>query len=129
MLKTGILNPNLNSLLSRVRHTNTLVIADRGFPFWRELETIDLSLVDDVPRVLEVLQAIRKNFAIGNAFMAEEFRSVNSPETCFAFEQALAGVRLSFESHIEFKKRVPCAIGLIRTGDTIQYANMIVESA
>ena len=32
MLKTGILNPQLNSLLSRVRHTNTLVIADtHGF--------------------------------------------------------------------------------------------------
>ena len=25
MLKTGILNPQINSLLSRVRHTNTLV--------------------------------------------------------------------------------------------------------
>ena len=34
MLKSGILNPQINSLLSRVRHTNTLVIADRGFPFW-----------------------------------------------------------------------------------------------
>jgi hypothetical protein len=30
MIKTGILNPQINSLLSRVRHTNTLVIADRG---------------------------------------------------------------------------------------------------
>jgi hypothetical protein len=28
MLKTGTLNPSINSLLSRVRHTNTLVIAD-----------------------------------------------------------------------------------------------------
>ena len=34
MLKTGILNPAVLSLLARVRHTNTLVIADRGFPFW-----------------------------------------------------------------------------------------------
>lgn len=33
MFKTGILNPALNSLLSRARHTNTLVISDRGFPF------------------------------------------------------------------------------------------------
>jgi len=32
MLKTGILNPRILSLISRVRHTNTLVIADRGFP-------------------------------------------------------------------------------------------------
>jgi len=39
MIKTGILNPQINSLLSRVRHTNTLVIADRGFPFWPMIET------------------------------------------------------------------------------------------
>ena len=43
MLKTGILNPQLLSLLARVRHTNTLVIADRGFPSWPQIETVDLS--------------------------------------------------------------------------------------
>ena len=46
MLKTGILNPQLNSLLSRVRHTNLLVIADRGFPYWPMIETIDIALED-----------------------------------------------------------------------------------
>jgi D-ribose pyranase len=30
---------------------------------------------------------------------------------------------------VEFKRRVPQAVGLIRTADTIQYANVIVESA
>ena len=85
MLKSGILNPQLNSLLSRVRHTNTLVIADRGFPFWPEIETVDLSLVDGIPTVLEVLQAIRANFVIGKAWMAEEFLRHNSEETRAAF--------------------------------------------
>jgi D-ribose pyranase len=33
MLQTKILNPQLLSLLARVRHTNALVVADRGFPF------------------------------------------------------------------------------------------------
>jgi D-ribose pyranase len=129
MLKHGILNPAINALLSRVRHTNTLVIADRGFPFWPDLETIDISLVDDVPRVLEVVKAIRENFTVGSAFMANEFRTLNAPEACLAFEQALAGITLNFEPHVEFKKRVPQAIGLIRTGDTIQYSNIILESA
>ena len=129
MLKTGILNPGINSLLSRVRHTNTLVIADRGFPFWPQIETIDISLVDDRPRVLDVLNAIRSNFNIGIAWMAEEFRGANSEETCMEFELAMHGVPLVFEPHAEFKKRVPLAIGLIRTGDTVQYANMIIQSA
>ena len=129
MLRTGILNPAINSLISRVRHTNTLVIADRGFPFWPQVETIDISLVDDVPKVLDVLRAIRSNFVAGRAFMAEEFLAANRKETCLEFERALAGIPLVFEPHIEFKKRVPQAIGLIRTGDTIQYANLILESA
>ena len=129
MLRTGILNPAINSLLSRVRHTNTLVIADRGFAYWPEIETVDISLVDDIPRVLDVFAAIRPNFVIGAAFMATEFLDVNSQQTQSAFAQALSGISVGYEPHVEFKKRVPRAIGLIRTGDTTQYANMILESA
>jgi len=129
MLKKGILNPAINSLLSRVRHTNTLVIADRGFPYWPGIETIDISLVDDIPRVLDVLAAIRPNFAIDAAFMAEEFRSSNTRETQAEFAKALSGIVIAYEPHVEFKKRVPRAVGLIRTGDTTQYANIILESA
>src|ERR1035437_5663543 len=129
VLKTGILNPNINSLLGRVSHTNTLVIADRGFPFWPEIETVDISLVDDLPRVLDVLAALRGNFNIGRIFMAEEFLAANSPQTSLDFKRALEGIPLVFEPHMEFKKRVPKAVGLIRTGETIQYANLILESA
>lgn len=129
MLRTGILNPSINSLLSRVRHTNWLVIADRGFPFWPALETVDITLVDDIPRVLEVLAAIRANFTLGKCFMAEEFRTANSAEVCDSFETALHPVSITFEPHVELKRRVPRAIGLIRTGDTTQYSNMILESA
>ena len=129
MLKTGVLNPQINSLLSRVRHTNMLVIADRGFPFWPQVETVDISLVDDVPSVLQVLKAIRPNFVIGHAWMAREFLKENTKKTQNALRAALKGVPLDFEPHVEFKRRVPQAIGLIRTGDTVQYANIIVESA
>ncbi len=129
MLKTGILNPQINSLLSRVRHTNTLVISDRGFPFWPMIETVDISLVDDAPTVLQVLRALRPNFQIGKAWMAEEFLKNNSAKTRAAFAEVLRGIDLAHEPHVEFKKRVPHAIGLIRTGDTTQYANIILESA
>lgn len=129
MIKTGILNPGINSLLSRVRHTNTLVLADRGFPFCPQIETVDISLVDDIPTVLDVLLAIRPNFVIGQAWMAEEFLKENSRATHRRFAQALAGIPVAYEPHIEFKRRIPHAIGLIRTGDTIQYANMVLQSA
>jgi D-ribose pyranase len=129
MLQTGILNPHINSLLSRVRHTNTLVIADRGFPFWPMIETVDISLVDDVPTVLQVLQAVHANFRVGRAWMAREFLRENTAKTRAAFAKAFEGVPLAHEPHVRFKQRVPHAIGLIRTGDTTQYANLILESA
>ena len=128
MLNSQILNSKINSLLSLVRHTNIVVIADRGFPFWKEVETVDISLVDDMPRVLDVLAAIRSNFSVARAFMAEEFNQVNSPETILQLKATLAGVALEFEPHIDLKKRVPHAIGIIRTGDTRQYANLVLES-
>lgn len=128
MLKTGILNPAINSLVSRIRHTNTLVIADRGFPFWAQIETIDISLVDDIPKVLDVVQAIRHNFVVVQVFMAEEFLAANGSDVRLEFEQALSGIPLLFEPHVQFKKRVSQAIGLIRTADTITYANLIIES-
>jgi len=128
MLTTKILNPHLLSLLARVRHTNALVIADRGFPFWPEIETVDISLVDDLPTVLQVLSAVRSQFHAAAAFMAKEFLEHNSEEVRQKFAQALAGIPTQQEPHVEFKKRVPKAIGLIRTGDTIQYANTILVS-
>ena len=129
MLKTGILNPQLNSLLSRIRHTNTLVIADRGFPFWPQLETVDISLIDNVPTVLQVLAALRTNFVIGEVWMAREFLEHNSEPTTGEFVRALAGIKVGHEPHVDFKKRVPDAIGLIRTGDSTPYANLILTSA
>lgn len=129
MLKTGILNPHILSLLARVRHTNTVVISDCGFPFWPQIETVDISLCDNIPGVLDVLRALRSNFTIGKAWMAQEFLHENGKHTQAAFADALKGIPLAHEPHVDFKKRVPLAIGLIRTGDTIQYANIILESA
>lgn len=128
MLNTRILNPNLLSLLARIRHTNSIVIADRGFPFWPQIETVDLSLMDDVPTVLQVLSAIRQDFQAAAAYMAGEFLEQNTAAVRARFSEGLTGIPTTHEPHVEFKRRVPAAIGLVRTGDTIQYANMILVS-
>ncbi|MCX6927339.1 MAG: transport protein RbsD/FucU [Verrucomicrobia bacterium] len=128
MLNTRILNPQLLSLFARIRHTNALVIADRGFPFWPQIETVDLSLMDDIPTVLQVLAALRPDFHAVQAYMAREFLRENTPATRALFAEGLKGIPTSYEPHVQFKKRVPCAIGLVRTGDTIQYANLILVS-
>jgi len=129
MLDTGILNPHVLDLLARIRHTNTLVISDRGFPFWPEIETVDISLTHDIPTVLDVLDLIRPVFKIGRIWQAEEFVSVNNQEIVNRFAKSFGEIPLTREAHVDFKKRVPQAIGLIRTGDATPYGNIIIESA
>src|SRR6516164_7919215 len=118
MLNTKILNPHLLALLAQVRHTNAVVIADRGFPFWPQIETVDISLSNDIPTVLQVLAAVRQNFHAVQACMAKEFLKYNDAATKARFQRGLEGIPTKFEPHVEFKKRVPGAIGLIRTGET-----------
>ena len=129
MLQSGILNPHVLQLIARIRHTNTLVIADWAFPFWPEIETVDISLTQGIPTVLDVLDLLTPAFKIGRIWQADEFLATNPQETVNRFAQSFGKIPLTREPHVEFKKRVPKAIGLIRTGDPTPYGNIILESA
>lgn len=129
MLQSGILNPSLLSLLARVRHTNTLVIADSMFPSWPGIETVDVSLVHGVPTVPQVLEAVLANWKCGTAWMAEEFRLHNPADAQEEFARALRGTLVNFEPHLALKTRVTNAIGLVRTGERRIYTNVVLESA
>ena len=94
------------------------------------IETVDISSVKECRLSPQLLDAILPNFNVGQAYMAKEFLASNSKAACTAFTNALGKVPLSFEPHeAKFKKRVPLAIGLIRTGDATPYGNIILVSA
>ncbi|HAO66518.1 MAG TPA: transport protein RbsD/FucU [Verrucomicrobiales bacterium] len=128
MLIKDIINPDLLSLIARVRHTNTIVISDAAFPYWPMIETVDLTLVRGIPTIPQVLDALLPNWKCGEIWMAKEFEENNTDEKQKEFDTACRGIKRSFELHNDFKKRVPQAIGLVRTGDTTAYGNMILES-
>jgi D-ribose pyranase len=128
MLQSGILNPHVLDLVARIRHTNTLVICDWAFPFWPEIETVDISLTKGIPTVLDVLDLLTPVFKIGRIWQAEEFLATNTPENIARFNQSFGSIPVTREAHVDFKKRVPFSIGLIRTGDPTPYGNVIIES-
>lgn len=132
MIQQGILNPDVLELLARIRHTNRLVIADWAFPFWHEVETVDISLTRDIPTINDLLGLLAPNFKVGRIYQAEEFvTTTNSQETIDSFDSHFAGfpdATVERLPHVDLKKLVPDCIGLIRTGDTAAYANVILES-
>ena len=132
MIQEGILNPHVLDLLARIRHTNTLVISDWAFPYWPQIETVDISLTTGIPTVLDVLELLKPNFKVGHIWQAEEFLANNPDHHIETFDQAFAGfagTEVTRLPHLQFKALVPKAIGLIRTGDPTAYGNVILESA
>lgn len=135
MLQKGILNPAVNDLLSRIRHTNTIVIADWAFPYWNEIEVVDLSLTKGIPLITDLLELLKENFKVGNIWQAEEFLNTNPDDIIGKFDAHFNGfkrlnpeVEVTRLAHNDFKKLVPKSIGLIRTGDPTAYGNVILES-
>lgn len=129
MLVNGIINPAINSLLCRVRHTNSLIVSDGGFPSFPGVETIDISLVAGVPRVIDVVRAVLENFACTRAVMASEFQNISPPETLQCYRDVLTGIQVDWESHLALKARAAGVVGIIRTGDTTRFGNVLLESA
>jgi D-ribose pyranase len=131
MIQSGILNPLVLHLLARIRHTNLLVIADWAFPYFPEIETVDISLTQDIPTVLDLVELLKPNFKICRIVQAEEFLTTNPSSTIQTFDSCFAGypgAQVERIPHERFKTMVPSAIGLIRTGDTTKYGNLILES-
>jgi D-ribose pyranase len=131
MIQQGILNPRVLELLARIRHTNCLVIADWAFPYWPEVETVDISLTRDIPKIQDVLSLLQSNFKVGRILQAEEFLGTNPKQVVDSYDRSFAAfTTASVERlpHVDFKKLVPGCIGLIRTGDTTLYGNVILES-
>jgi len=128
MLVCGIINPAINSLLCRTRHTNSLMISDWAFPFMPDVETVDVSLVAGLPRIVDVLRAIRANFNCGRGVMAAEFRETSSAETIHLYEEALENISITWEPHASLRLRAKGVAGIIRTGDTTRFGNILLES-
>jgi D-ribose pyranase len=127
MKRGGILHPGLNHLLASTGHTDYFTICDRGFPVPDGPTRIDLALVDDLPTVLDVLEAVHAEFIIDRIVVAEEMATF-SPARLAAMRSLLGEVRIEAVSHLALKGLSADAKATVRTGDTCAYANLIVVS-
>lgn len=125
MKKGGILNPQLNRIISEMGHGDMLIIADAGLPIPREVERIDLVLKCGTPSFKEVLQAVFSELQIEEAYVAKEIKEKN-PQTLNLIYSIIEEVK--FISHEELKELSKQARAIIRTGECSSYANIILIS-
>ena len=128
MKKIGILNKELSSEIAGLGHTDSMLIADAGFPIHKDTKRIDLALVRGIPGLMQTLKAILKELVIEKVVICENVKET-SPDFLKGLKQLLTNQTFQFVSwqeFVELSKNVKCAV---RTAEFTAYANIIIVAA
>lgn len=127
MKKNGILNSHISEVLSRLGHTDTIVIADCGLPIPEETIRIDLALNLGTPSFMETLQVVLADMAVEKVTLANEIKEMN-PDIDEQVTNLVNGISFEYITHEELKRLSKQAKAVIRTGEATPYANIILHA-
>jgi len=127
MKKNGIINSQLSRVVAEMGHKDSLTVADCGLPLPQEVERVDLSLTKGYPKFLEILKAVLKDLVVEKAILAQEIKE-KSPELEREIIELLPDIEIEYISHAEFKQETHNSRAVVRSGETIPYANIILIS-
>ena len=82
MKKGTVLNSDISSVISRLGHTDTLVVCDAGLPIPKSTTRIDMALTQGVPSFMQVLGVVTNEMQVEAAIIAEEIIIRNSTKRC-----------------------------------------------
>ena len=128
MKEVGIINRGIAKILSEQGHQDLLMVCDAGFSIPKEIEVIDVSVSENNPRVLELLNELKKYFSVEKMIIAKETKERNP--TLFIDMSKVFGEEMEVEviDHSELKQRSKDVKAVIRTGDFTAYGNVILVS-
>lgn len=127
MKKGRFLNSDILEVISRMGHTDEIVIADAGLPIPDGVRRIDLAISPGNPDFIMVLKELLEVYACEGYVLAEEIQAKN-PEIEEQIRDLLPEVEGRYIPHEEFKQATGNAKAVIRTGECTPYANMILRS-
>ncbi|MGM0702379.1 MAG: D-ribose pyranase [Pseudomonadota bacterium] len=135
MKRRGLLNAPLAKLIAELGHTDILVIADAGLPIPPGVPRIDLALRPGLPGFVEVFDVLVDELCVEGVTLAQEIREA-SPVLHDQVEQRLVGLERrdgqslarDFVSHDAFKRLLPAARAVVRTGECSPFANIALHS-
>ncbi|MBB5782780.1 D-ribose pyranase [Nonomuraea jabiensis] len=125
----GTLNAQLARVISELGHTDTIVVTDAGLPIPREVERVDLAVRENLPRFLDLLDAVLDEVAVEGVLLSEEIKQ-HSPDMLAAIQERFdrLGLTLEFLPHTEFKRATAGARAAVRSGEFTPYANVLLTA-
>lgn len=125
MKRDRLLNREIIAEVAALGHTEYLCIGDCGLPIPKGVKVIDISIKAGMPKFLDVLDAVHEELVVESIILAEEIDEKN-PALSKEMETRFAGGPIVKVPHEEFKKLTEKAKCIIRTGENLSYANVIL---
>ncbi len=127
MKKTKILNSQLSAVIALMGHTDTIAIGDAGLPVPDSSKRIDLAVRRDLPSFLDVLETVLYELEVEEVTIATEIIK-NNPTLYEQINKLFSDVKINFIDHSEFKEMTKKCKAVVRTGECMPYANIILHS-
>jgi D-ribose pyranase len=124
----GILNNQLSRVIAEVGHTDLVVVTDAGLPIPSEIERVDLSVVPNIPRFLDVLKAVTDELVVEGIILAEEVKTVSPEVHRRILDLFPESMPVTYLPHTEFKQKTKSAKAAVRSGEFTPYANVILQA-
>lgn len=127
MKKSGIINADLSRIIAEMGHKDSLVLADCGLPIPKAVERVDLALTKGYPKFLKILKELLADLVVEKAILAAEIKE-KSPELEKEIIALLPDIEIEYLAHKEFKNQTNNSRAVVRSGEIIPYANIILVS-
>jgi D-ribose pyranase len=128
MKRSGLLHAELNRVIAAMGHLDMLVIGDVGLPVPPGVPCIDLAVLPGTPRFATVFDAVYAELAVQGLTVATEIHTHNPALMQLADRLENEGLAVERISHDEFKRLSARAVAVVRTGETVPYANVILHA-
>ncbi|MTD99192.1 D-ribose pyranase [Paracoccus sp. YIM 132242] len=123
MKRTPLIHSELSGLIAAMGHGDLLVIGDAGLPVPPGVRCIDLAVTRNVPRFLDVLDAVLAEMVVERSAWASEAGAPLQQ----AFQARDLGTPATL-AHEAFKALTRDARAVVRTGEFTPHANVALWS-
>ena len=127
MKKSTLINSEISYEISKMGHTDSIVVCDSGLPIPSGVKRIDLALKKGLPTFLDTLDTILEELEVEEVIIAEEIIEASN-DLYKEIEKRFANITITTVSHEDFKILTKESKAIVRTGEFTPYANIILKS-
>ena len=130
MTETGILNRDIAAEMSKLGHTDMMLIADAGLAIPSATRVIDISLKRNEPDALTVLDEVLKHFSVEKIIYSQETSNVSPTRETEFLKRFSEDVVVEVVQHEVLRDDLTYKVKFaIRTGDFTANSNIVLVSA